>query len=133
MRTWFRLLAALVIAATLLSVLILNTKSRITVAATIYPPSGPAHDVTANPKPLVRPTKDITIRSVYWDNRPRNGHKSACVFMVEILRTALETKSIVGCIVGSSLIAAFKIRPVENMGWVLKMHFASTYIRDGND
>ena len=37
------------------------------------------------------------------------------------------SKSIVGCIVGSSRTAAFNIRPVRNMHWVHKRHSECTY------
>ena len=73
------------------------------------------------------PTKDVIVRSVYLDNRPRNGHKSACVFMVEILRTALAKKSVVGCQVGSSKTTNLSIRPLCNLDWVHQTHPECTY------
>ena len=73
------------------------------------------------------PTKDVIVRSVYLDNRPRGGHKSACVFMVEILRTALAKKSVVGCQVGSSNTTNLSIRPLGNLKWVHHAHSECTY------
>ena len=82
----------------------------------------------AAPEPLVPlKTKDLIIRSVYWDNRPRGRHKSACVFMVEVLKSALTKKSIVSCKVGSCSTTAFKIRPVRNLKWVHAKHPECTH------
>ena len=73
------------------------------------------------------PQKDIIVRSVYWDNRPRDEHKHACVFMVEILRTALEKRAIVGCKVGSNFTTSFKVSAVRNVAWVHEKFPNCTY------
>ena len=76
---------------------------------------------------LSLPTKDVIVRSVYWDNRHRDGHKGASVFMIEILRTALERRSIVGCKVGSNFTRTLGTRPVHNVAWVHQRHPECTY------
>ena len=67
-------------------------------------------------------TKDLIIRSVYLDSRPRGGHDSACVFMAEIHKHVLAKKSIVSCTVGSTSTTDFKVRVVKNSYWVHKNH-----------
>ena len=93
-------------------------------------------NVTANSEPPAAPesvhavpltTKDLIVRSVYWDNRPRGGHKGASVFMVEVLKSVLAKKSIVGCKVGSFSTTTFKIRPLGNLGWVHARHPECTH------
>ena len=94
-------------------------------AAPMAPESVNVVPLTANSEPPAAPesvhavpltTKDLIVRSVYWDNRPRGGHKGASVFMVEVLKSELANKSIVGCKVGSFSTTTFKIRPLGNLG-----------------
>jgi len=58
------------------------------------------------------PSKDVIVRSVYLDNRPRRGHRNASVFMLEARRTILERHLITGCSVGGLHPARFKVRPL---------------------
>ena len=44
---------------------------------------------------------DIVIRSVYLDNRSRNGYKHSAVFLVEIRKSILKEGGIVRCEIGS--------------------------------
>ena len=66
-------------------------------------------------------TRDVIVRSVYFDGRHRDGHKNASVFLVEVRMTILEEKGIVGCAVGGHVGTDFKILPLKlNVGWVHK-------------
>ena len=80
------------------------------------------------PGPLLE--KVIIVRSVYWDNRSRgNNGSSVHVFLVEISRNALETKSVVGCQVGTSVTTDFKVIPLANLHWLHK-RFPNKFTHD---
>ena len=84
-------------------------------------PSIPAQSLSVllvAPKSLT--TKDLIIRSVYLDSRPRGGYESVCIFMVEIHKHVLAKNSIVSCTVGSTSTTHFKVRVAENSGWIHK-------------
>ena len=122
----------LVCFAIMLAMLLLETKKLLT---PVYSgpicndfPSTTAYNLSVLPdatEPLT--TKDLIIRSVYWDNRPRGGHNSACVFMVEIHKCILAKKSIVSCTVGSTSTTDFKVRVVKGSDWVHDKHPECTY------
>ena len=57
-------------------------------------------------------SKDVIVRSVYLDDRPRSGHRNASVFMLEVRRTILDRHFIIGCGVGNLKPAKFRIRPL---------------------
>ena len=63
-------------------------------------------------------TKDLIVRSAYFDDRPRNGHKNATVFMLQVRKDILEQSAtlIQGCGVGEQIATAghFNIRPCGN-------------------
>ena len=61
-----------------------------------------------SPLPLL--SKDVIVRSVYLDDRPRNGHLNASVFMVEIRREMVDQGLIVGCQVGGRVGKHFQVR-----------------------
>ena len=91
-------------------------------------PSIPAQNLSVllvAPKSLT--TKDLIIRSVYLDSRPRGGHDSACVFMVEIHKHVLAKNSIVSCTVGSTSTAHFKVCVVKGSDWVHDRHSECTH------
>ncbi|CAI8005833.1 hypothetical protein GBAR_LOCUS4430 [Geodia barretti] len=56
-------------------------------------------DVTGYDTRTVLPllSKDVVVRSVYFDDRPRSGHVNASVFMVEARREIVDQGLIVGC------------------------------------
>ena len=56
--------------------------------------------------------KDVIVRSVYLDDRPRSGHRNASVFMLEVRRTTLDKHFIIGCSVGNLKPAKFRVRPL---------------------
>ena len=118
MRAKFSLLLALVVGMILASSLMFNTpwkssRSGSTEGQDLLLPD-------RAPGPLLE--KVIIVRSVYLDNRSRENIDSVHVFLVEISRSALETRSVVGCQVGTSLTTDFKVLPLANMPWVHKRY-----------
>jgi hypothetical protein len=55
-------------------------------------------------------SKDVVVRSVYFDDRPRSGHVNASVFMVEARREIVDQGLIVGCQVGRDVAEFFQVR-----------------------
>ena len=84
--------------------------------------SNPGNDssIYKSPYPIVAPPahKDVIVRSVYFDKRPRRHHKNASVFMLEVRKTILEQKSIVRCAVGEHFTATFDVRVPRCMSWL---------------
>ena len=72
--------------------------------------------ITVNQRRIVvdisLPSKDVIVRSVYLDNRPRSGHRNASVFMLEVRRTILDKHFIIGCSVGNLRPSKFRVRPL---------------------
>ena len=62
--------------------------------------------------------KDIIVRSVYFDSRPRSHHRNASVFMLEVAKPILEQHSIVGCAVGEHFTIDFDLRVPHCMSWL---------------
>ena len=62
--------------------------------------------------------KDIIVRSVYFDDRPRDGHQNASVFMVEARRGLVDQNLILGCQIGEYFGESTKVRRVDLMSWV---------------
>ena len=63
---------------------------------------------------------DVIVRSVYFDSRPRHGHKNASVFMVEMRKTILYDKLIVGCQIGRLYTTQLLVHTLNVNGWVGK-------------
>ena len=63
---------------------------------------------------------DVIVRSVYLDSRPRHGHKNASVFMVEMRKTILYDKLIVGCQIGRLYTTQLLVHTLNVNGWVGK-------------
>lgn len=61
---------------------------------------------------------DMIVRSVYFDDRPRNGRKNAIVFLVEVRKTVLTRGRIVACEVGDQLSTQVKVHLININGWV---------------
>ena len=70
--------------------------------------------------PLV--SKGIIVRSVYFDDRPRNGHQTASVFMVEARRGLVDKSLILGCQIGKYFSNYTKVRQVDLM-WYVHKHY----------
>ena len=60
-------------------------------------------------------TKNVIVRSAYFDDRSRSGHTNASVFMVEALRDVVDQGLIVGCQVGEFFGEFIQVRPVALM------------------
>jgi hypothetical protein len=58
-------------------------------------------------------SKDLVVRSVYFDDRVRNGHESILVFLVAIKRSIFDSKLIVGCGSGNQMSLNFTVRFTE--------------------
>lgn len=56
------------------------------------------------------PRKDVLIRSVYYDNRARDGHSKIYVFIAVVNKTILDKGWILGCGVGSHVAPSFRIK-----------------------
>ena len=64
------------------------------------------------------PFKDVLVRSVYFDDRPRDGHKNAAVFIALIRKNITDNKLIVGCQVGPHRAKDFAVNVIgETPKW----------------
>ena len=70
--------------------------------------------------PLV--SKDIIVRSVYFDDRPRDGHQNASVFMVEARRGLVDKSLIFGCQIGKYFGKSIKVRLVSLMWYIYRRY-----------
>ena len=61
---------------------------------------------------------DLVVRSVYFDDRPRGGHKNVIVFLIEVRKTILTRGVIVGCEVGNLISTQVKVHRININGWV---------------
>lgn len=69
-----------------------------------------------------RSSQDLIVRSVYLDRRPRYGYRNASVFMLEVRKTIVFQKLILGCQVGNRYTTNLKVRPLMfngRVGYVL--------------
>ena len=57
--------------------------------------------------------KDVIVRSAYFDDRPRNGHANATVFMLQVKKdiAQLNTTFVIACGVGKLITTAYSLRP----------------------
>lgn len=56
------------------------------------------------------PSKDVLVRSVYYDDRRRDGHQNTSVFLVLVLKRIMDDKLIMGCKVGEKKAKHFDAR-----------------------
>ena len=61
---------------------------------------------------------DLIVRSVYFDDRRRNGHENALVFLVEVRKFVLSRGRIVACAVGDRRSTQVKVHTININGWV---------------
>ena len=66
------------------------------------------------------PSRNLIVRAVYYDPRPRDGHIDATVFLIEVHKHLLGNRSIVGCGVGNMVRTDLNIRLAKNSIWVHK-------------
>jgi len=69
------------------------------------------------------PRKDVLIRSVYYDDRARDGHSTMFVFIAVVNKTILDKDWIVGCGVGSHVAPSFRIKIPATTQHVLSQEF----------
>lgn len=92
----------LVIAASILCMYsVLHCKGRVSSSGTA---------VLAENVTFLLPRKDVLIWSVYYDNRARDGHNTALIFIVAVNKIILDKGWIVGCGVGSHVAPSYCIR-----------------------
>ncbi len=64
------------------------------------------------------PFKDVLVRSVYFDDRPRDGHRNTSVFIVLIRKNITDNHLVVGCQVGKHRAKEFKVNVIgETPKW----------------
>lgn len=73
-------------------------------ATSFSPPS-----VALSTMPPFRPSKELFVRAVHFDDRPRNGHRNTSVFLVVALRTITDQNLIVGCQIDDNIAKDFKV------------------------
>ena len=103
------LLLNTILVGTLLKVGILSNDEHNSVATFKLPNS----KKTFVPTLHVPYAKDVIVRSAYFDDRPRNGHANATVFMLQVRKdiVKLNTTLILGCGVGKLITTAHSLRP----------------------
>ena len=64
-------------------------------------------------QPLPPTSNDVIVRSVYFDDRARNGHDKIGVFLVAMRESIFDSKSLIGCGVGKKVSSNFRIVSLE--------------------
>lgn len=65
---------------------------------------------TVQPLPTFYPSKDLFVRAVHFDSRPRDGHHNASVFLVVCLKTITDNNLIQGCQVDGQAANKFSVK-----------------------
>ena len=109
-----------VVTATVLLVYIIQWQSTSTTLSAKQPPVSPQmkdinnrHEPQTTHRPFVHSgpiSKDMVVRSVYFDDRARNGHNNVSMFLVSVNRTIFDNNWIVGCGVGNREALEFTAR-----------------------
>ena len=60
--------------------------------------------------PNFYPSKDLFVRAVYFDDRPRDGHHNTSVFLVVCIRNITDNELIVGCQVDGRQASKFRVK-----------------------
>ena len=63
-----------------------------------------------SPLPTFYPSKDLFVRAVYFDDRPRDGHQNTSVFLVVCIRNITDNNLIVGCQVDERKARKFSVK-----------------------
>ena len=58
-------------------------------------------------------SNDALVRAVYYDDRPRSGHKKIAVFLVALKAVVFTSKLVTGCGIGSEVSTKFRLRELE--------------------
>lgn len=72
-------------------------------------------------------SKDLVVRAVYYDSRPRNGHQNASVFLLALRKNIMNDNLIVKCGVGETATDELHIRLIGEAS------FRDRWIKDGRD
>lgn len=56
--------------------------------------------------------KDVIVRAVYFDDRPRNNHTNVSVFLVLVSKPITDNKLITGCQVGENRAEKFEVKSI---------------------
>ena len=72
----------------------------------------PPNDSTTPPPPFptFHPSKELFIRAIYFDGRPRNKHKNSSVFLVVVKKVITDNKLILSCQVDKHIAKDFEVR-----------------------
>ena len=70
-------------------------------------------------------SKDLVVRAVYYDSRPRNGHQNASVFLLALRKNIMNDNLIVKCGVGETTTDKLHIRLIGEAS------FRDRWIEDG--
>ena len=81
-------------------------------------PSGEATRQTDFPgqRRDIFPSKDVLVRSVYFDGRKRDGHNNVSVFLVLVRKNITDNNLISGCQVGQKRAKHFKVKLIGETG-----------------
>lgn len=63
------------------------------------------------------PSKDVLIRAVYFDSRPRKGHHNASVYLVLVWKNITDNNLITGCQVGKKKTKHFDVQLIGETGY----------------
>ncbi len=75
-------------------------------------------ELNENTRRNIFPSKDVIVRAVYFDDRPRNGHSNACVFLVLVWQPITKNNLITGCQVGEFRAEKFDVKLIgETKMW----------------
>ena len=83
-------------------------KQELTSTTASYIPNEPVTDLP--PLPTFFPSKDLFVRAVYFDSRPRDGHHNTSVFLVVCMRDITANKWILGCQVDGRAAVDFDVK-----------------------
>lgn len=85
-----------------------NIPSPATVSPSVHDDKEPVTSLP--PLPTFYPSKDLFVRAVYFDDRPRDGHQNTSVFLVVCIRNITDNKLIIGCQVDGRQANKFSVK-----------------------
>lgn len=75
-------------------------------------------NVNGNGRRRFFPSKNVIVRAVYFDDRPRNGHKNASVFLVLVWKPITDNRLVTGCQVDGVRAEKYDVRLIgETKMW----------------
>jgi len=80
-------------------------------AEVVHRENRPAMSTPPSPSmPTFLPSKDLFVRAVYFDDRPRDDHRNVSVFLVVCLKNITDKKLILGCQVDDHKASQFSVK-----------------------